>query len=119
TFSRLRPTTSTLAPSLAKRVAMASPTLTCPPVTMAVRPCSRWLMDSVDPGAEAIGKALEAEAVGAPGEPHEQRTAQHVLLRHGSPAAAVEGVVAVVAHHEELAVGHDERPEVSRGVMAG
>src|SRR5690349_18510608 len=43
---------------------------------------------------------------------HEHRTTAHVIPRHHAPVAAVLGAVAVVAHHEEVALWYDERAPV-------
>src|SRR6187455_2227707 len=59
-----------------------------------------------------VQQARPADAAFAEREVHEQRLALHVRTRHEAPEAAVLGVVAVVAHHEVVAGGHDHRAVV-------
>src|SRR4051812_14672249 len=52
-------------------------------------------------------------------EVDEQRTSHDVLARHEAPVAAVGAVVAVVAHHEVVAFGHDELMVLDQSVHFG
>src|SRR5512133_3735661 len=59
------------------------------------------------PLAYAGADALEREAADVvPVEPDEERPTANMIIRHEAPVAAVVAVVAVVAHHEVVALGH-------------
>src|SRR4249919_3251909 len=41
---------------------------------------------------------------------NEERLANHVADRHKAPVTAVAGIVAIIAHNKQLALGHNSRP---------